>query len=251
MWRTACKRLDHSVHPVLLRTPKTSTLPELWQTIGTAFAINHKYNPTFITNAHVILDADGNQISDDDLAIYALTPEGGVAGFSPMIVAKELDIAVCEASKEAAVAVPVTFASTEPAAVGTAVASLGFPIPDAPEITPKGSHLYVSERLATGFISSTSRPAKMPEWPWSDGLPHYEVNMFLYPGISGGPVFDQAGRVLGVNRGGRLHEKHVTAYGITVRNAELLPFLDQHHVEYMSEEALPHNTIKKDPAKST
>jgi S1-C subfamily serine protease len=233
MWRPACAKLDKSVHPVLVKTGSKGGL-DSWEVIGSAFCINHKYNPTFITNAHVVVDDHGNQIPDASLALLALAPGGGIAGFSVMLLSKEFDVAVCEASKEAAVATPVSFAGSSPIEIGAAVASLGFPIPERPEVTPRGGTLYVSERLATGFVSNNGTLAKMPDWHWTDKLLHYEFNMLSYPGISGGPVFDIEARVIGVNRGSRLHQGHVAAYAIGVRNEELLPLLSKHRIEYLS-----------------
>ncbi|MFQ5891065.1 MAG: serine protease [Gemmatimonadota bacterium] len=233
MWRTACAELDTSVHPVLLKT-RLESGAEVWRVIGTAFCINQKYNPTFVTNAHVVIDPSGNQIAHEDMALMALAPGGAAAGFSVMIVSKELDIAVCEASEEAAVARPVRFAEATPVAIGSAVASLGFPIPDLPELTPDGGSLYISERLATGFVSNNGTLVKMPNWEWTNSLLHYEFNMLSYPGISGGPVFDIDAGVVGVNRGSRLHGDQVAAYAVGVRNAELLPFLTQHRIEFVA-----------------
>src|SRR5512145_638719 len=97
MWRPACAKLDKSVHPVLVKAGSKGL--NSWEVIGSAFCINQKYNPTFITNAHVVVDDDGNQIPDENLALLALAPGGAIAGFSVMLLSKELDVAVCEASR--------------------------------------------------------------------------------------------------------------------------------------------------------
>jgi S1-C subfamily serine protease len=202
MWRAACKQLIASVHPVLRKSqPKPGV--DVWQTIGSAFCINHDFNPTFITNAHVVHDGHGNPIKDNSLALVALAPGGAPAGLSVRMFDRELDIAVCEASKEGSVAQPVSFCGVPLLETGTAVASMGFPIPEQPELSPAGGTLIINKRLATGFLSNQGMVAKMVDWPWTDSLLHYELNLLSYPGISGGPVFDIEGRVAGVNRGSR------------------------------------------------
>ena len=233
MWQQACAGLDRSVHAVITQVPATSAVPMHWRTLGTAFAIDHEHNPTFLTNAHVVINAQGQPRTD--LALAILGNSGAIAGASVRILELGLDLAVVEASTEAAQAVPVTFASRTPPKVGTSVASLGFPIPEAAIHTPTGGQLSIRRKFAQGALSNPLIPCVIPTYPWAPAdLYHYELNMLYYPGISGGPLFDIQGRVLGVNRGSANIGSQIASYAFALRNAEVLDLLDTHHIKYVS-----------------
>jgi S1-C subfamily serine protease len=147
------------------------------------------------------------------LVLAVLPPGGGqavVAKLKLRDLTKEMDLAIIEASPEAAAVPPVTFAPRDVLPIGAAVAATGFPIPDLPILDPsKGvGQLLISRRLATGYVSNYAAEGKTNDWPFvPDTLYHYETNMLTYGGISGGPVFDFNGRVVGLHRGGRTHEE--------------------------------------------
>jgi hypothetical protein len=110
----------------------------------------------------------------------------------------------------------------------TAIASLGFPIPETPKFTESRGNLRINLRLAAGFISANEFSgfvAQDYDWPPHDLL-HYELYMLSYRGISGGPLFNIDGQVVGLIRGGQ------EAYTYALRNSEVLQLLESNGVTY-------------------
>jgi S1-C subfamily serine protease len=232
MWRTAYKKILYSVHAVLLETPKSGTQPKYWQTIGTSFSIKGKPNPLLITNAHVVCNENGIPYNEKHLALAAIMPEGkaGVAGVGIRFIEKSLDIAVFEVSKEALDIVPATFAKPAVLEIGTAVASVGFPIPPKPKLRLGGGSLTIIKRLATGFISTHDMKPEFDRE--SSELKHYEINMLSYPGLSGAPVFDIKGLVIGINRGNILISRdNFAAYAYAIRGPEIIEYLEKNNIK--------------------
>jgi S1-C subfamily serine protease len=145
-----------------------------------------------------------------------------------------LDLAILDASPAAAIGKVMTFSDKAPLQAGTAIASLGFPIPQAPVLTETGGRLSINLRLATGFISSPDyRGLFFQDAPWTTpDLQHYELNMFSYGGISGGPLFNLDGKIIGVVRGSLQYNQQVAAYTYSLRNEEVLEFLESKGVPY-------------------
>lgn len=232
MWRAAYKKILYSVHAVLLETPRSATQPRYWQTIGTSFAIKGRPNPLLITNAHVVCAPNGTPYDQKRLALAAMMPENKarVAGVAIISIAKNIDIAVLEASKEALDIVPAAFAQPVVLDIGTSVASVGFPIPPAPKLRPGGGSLDVIKRLATGYISSCDTKPEFDQE--TTGLKHYEINMLSYPGLSGAPVFDINGSVVGMNRGNiAFGEGNVAAYAYAIRGIEIIEYLGRNNIK--------------------
>ncbi|MGA2587155.1 MAG: serine protease [Candidatus Aminicenantales bacterium] len=232
MWRTAYKKISYSVHAVILETPKSGTQPKYWRTIGTSFSIKGKPNPLLITNAHVVCNENGIPYDEKHLALAAFMPESkaGVAGVGIRFIEKSLDISVFEVSKEAVDIVPATFAKPAVLEIGAAVASVGFPIPHQPILRPGGGSLTITKRLATGFISANDMK---PEFDRESAeLTHYEINMLSYPGLSGAPVFDVNGFVIGMNHGSILTSGgNVAAYAYAIRGPEIIAYLERNNIK--------------------
>ena len=53
-----------------------------------------------------------------------------------------------------------------------------------------------------------------------------ELDLFLFPGVSGGPTFTRAGEVVGVNRGGRTLGSGATSYGHAIPVLVVRQFLE-------------------------
>jgi len=231
VWQKACKWFSYSVQAILLKTAKPGDRGLIWQNIGTSFAIKRKPNPLFITNAHVICSDNGEPYDNKNLAFvtHLSSDKAVVCGISIKIIEKTLDIAVFEASKEGEDILPVRFADPTVLQIGTSVASIGFPIPKDPILTPTGGQLTTNRRLATGFISSNECLVKFDQL--TRALKHYEINMFSYPGLSGAPVFDINGFVVGINRGSRLFETNIAAYGYAIRGHEIIMCMEKNGIE--------------------
>jgi hypothetical protein len=230
MWRDACKKLKFKIHAVLLETPKLGNRPRCFNTLGTAFAIKGKPEPLFLTNAHVVCKDSGEIRNEKYLVLTAFLPgPSAVQSYIRILhLEKTLDIAVVRALSGKDDISPVTFAEPSILERGTAVASIGFPIPPRPELYQGGGGLHVVQRLATGFISQPSIKQHFP--PAAKELEHYEINMLSYPGLSGAPVFNIEGLVIGMNRGSLLHKKNIAAYAYAIRAPEIIEFLQKNNI---------------------
>jgi S1-C subfamily serine protease len=240
MWQKACKRFSYSVQAILLKTAREGGKGFIWQNIGTSFAIKRKPNPLFITNAHVICSNNGEPYNNKNLAFVAhhSSEKPIICGIDIKFIDKTLDIAVFEASKEGEDISPVIFAEPTVLQIGASVASIGFPIPENPKLTPTGGQLSTNRRLATGFISSNECLSNFGIL--TKELKHYEINMFSYPGLSGAPVFNIDGFVVGINCGNlsyieqvgsSLYSQHVTAYAYAIRGHEIIMCMEKNGIE--------------------
>lgn len=234
MWEVGCRRLEGSVHAVLRQYQEDGR--RRYETQGTAFAINIRRDAQllFLTNAHVVSTPNGERIPDADLALVLHAPSSSVAGAAIRNYDADLDIAVLVASVDALTAKAVTFAGTSLLPRGTPVAAIGcaLPLPSIPSETG-GGNLLSQLRLATGYVSvgDQSDQAAGSSSIFAE-LPQYELNMLSYPGLSGSPVFDVEGRVVGINRGTLVFNQQVAAYAYARRNQEVLAKLDEWGVPY-------------------
>jgi S1-C subfamily serine protease len=230
-WETACERMTNSVHAVISKRIVKGN--PLWITSGTAFLISLDPYPILVTNAHLVADKNRNLRPEIALGVFSY-PSAAAAGLRVRVFAPELDLAILRASPEAAIGKVVTFSDRAPLPRGAPVASLGFPIPAAPRLRESGGSLSINLRLATGFISSSDHTGlSFDDAPWTpNDLPYYELNMLSYPGISGGPLFNLDGTIVGVSRGSRTYNQQIAAYAYALRNREVLQLLEDNGLTY-------------------
>jgi S1-C subfamily serine protease len=230
-WESAIERMKHGVHAVISKGIFKGR--PAWMTLGTAFLISLDPHPTLTTNAHVVADITLSIRQELALGVFAY-PSAAAAGLRVRMLEPGLDLAILDASPEAAIGKVMTFSDKAPLPAGTAIASLGFPIPQAPVLTETGGRLSINLRLATGFTSSPDyRGLFFQDAPWTTpDLQHYELNMLSYGGISGGPLFNLDGKIIGVVRGGLQYNQQVAAYTYSLRNGEVLEFLESKGVPY-------------------
>lgn len=88
----------------------------------------------------------------------------------------------------------------------------------------------VTRRLSVGVVSGEEVSVCLP--PARSEQPMYELNLFSYPGNSGGPSFNRHGLVVGVNRGTRLHDGTVAGFSWSIRNREIFSFLERSGTRY-------------------
>ncbi len=230
MWQQACSAIQYSIHPVIRKQQVEGRT--IWHTLGTAFLITCEPHVYFLTNAHVVTE-NGASLQESDLALGLVTTTAGVAGLRVHAIAPSIDLAVLMASEDAKQLKPVSFAGASPLAIGTPVASMGFPLPSLPVLNETGGNLSLERRFAAGFVSTPTAPMpSLSSSSPSDAISHYELNMLSYPGISGSPVFDVHGKVVGMCAATRLHNQQVAAYAIALRNEEIFQFLDSSKISY-------------------
>jgi putative serine protease PepD len=139
-----------------------------------------------LTNDHVVGDAvdGGIQVTLYDGRIYEAT----VAGTDPAT-----DLAVITLTDPPADLQAATLGNSDDVVVGDPVAAVGNP-------------LGLSSTVTTGIVSALDRPVQTSEQtqgPGQQGVQvvtnAIQVDAAINPGNSGGPLFDAAGRVIGIN----------------------------------------------------
>ncbi len=138
-----------------------------------------------VTNNHVVGDAvdGGIQITLSDGRIYKAT----VQGTDPAT-----DLAVVTITDPPKDLKPATIGNSEDVVVGDPVVAIGNP-------------LGLSSTVTTGIVSALDRPVSTTEQPQGLGQQPskvvtnaIQVDAAINPGNSGGPLFDAAGRVIGI-----------------------------------------------------
>ncbi|MGB7934338.1 MAG: serine protease [Gammaproteobacteria bacterium] len=232
MWQNAVKINEVSVG-ALIRECKGKRGEYSWRTVGTAFRIKSLPHPTFLTCAHVLVNGHGIEIGKHALVSgfpFISSNQPMIAGVRIEKISLDIDAAIFICGNEAS-GTPIQGMNNTILPRGTPVASIGFPIPAKPIKTEKGGHFSVNQRFAAGFISSHESHARLVDTPYTRlDLLHYEMNMFCYPGLSGAPLFNLDGLVVGMVRGTALMENEKTSpvvvnYSFADRSDELLEFL--------------------------
>jgi len=202
---------------------------------GACFAVAKDPLPIFLSCAHVLLD--GHHRAEHPLLLSTGFGQPGShppRGVTILAVKPEIDAVLFRAMGEVHCKT-VAFANSTDVANGLSVAALGCPLPSATEWFVAGAdglatgQLSVQLRLAAGWMSQDSAHARLPETLYtSPDLLHYELNMLGYPGISGGPLFNVSGEVIGMMRGTKLHAgQQVAPYAYADRLNEISEFLTE------------------------
>lgn len=230
MWQDACESINQSV-AVIVRKTVDKKGDDVWRTVGTAFQISNKPLPTFLTCAHVLLDGHGRDRWEHVLISGFGTTRCLPAGIRIEHTSLELDAVVFVSGNEANCKSVSGFSSTV-LTMGNPVAAIGFPLPKQPELYEKSGSLHVNMRFSAGYISSHEASARLDKTLYTLlDLKHYEMNMFCYPGLSGGPLFDLEANIVGMVRGTALvtgnHEwSTAAAYSYADRSVEIIDFLN-------------------------
>jgi S1-C subfamily serine protease len=109
--------------------------------------------------------------------------------------------------------------------MGTPVATIGYGLPEGGIVDTTGAQVktrFTVRRRFTAGYASTYQTLVAGD-PSTNVL---EVDLFLFPGVSGGPTFDREGRVLGVNRGGWELRAETTSYGHVIPRFVVGQFLE-------------------------
>jgi S1-C subfamily serine protease len=205
--------------------PKTG-VPIILAPVGSAFCLNA--NADFLTAAHVVHDDLDNLRQQLSVLIHLGGQSDDVAAATILAIDRDLDLAVLRV-KLSVLPPQVSFAGRESIDMGSPAASIGYPIPVS-SFEDHAAEYKLTRRFSGGFISGTEARYKL--WQKGSDATVYEANLLAYHGNSGGPLFDDQGRVIGLAQGTLLHRGNVAAFSLAVRNNEILPFLDGHRIEY-------------------
>lgn len=206
-WVAGAAAVRPAVHSVWASRPVLDGMTA-FTPVGTAFTIAvDSSGATLLTNAHVSADVDGRPwrrlsalVSADTASV--LYPASLVA------VDTARDLALLQIPDTTAV--PVDWA-TERVPMGTPVATIGYGLPEGGIVDTTGSLVktrFTAPRRFSAGYSSGYRTLE-PGDPSTNVL---EVDLFLFPGMSGGPTFGRDGRVIGVNLGVRELGAGTTSY---------------------------------------
>ena len=177
--------------------------------VGTGFTVaTDSAGALILTNAHVVADTAGEPLPR--LSVLVQSDTGSVLFVArPLAIDGKRDLALLRIADTTLT--PVVWAR-ERVVMGTAVATIGYGLPEGGIVDTTGDRVTtrytVARRFTAGYASSYR--TLVAGDPATNVL---ELDLFLFPGVSGGPTFIRSGRVLGVNRGGWELRAETTSYG--------------------------------------
>lgn len=190
--------------------------------VGTAFTVATDSTGAYLlTNAHAVADTSGTPFRRLSVLVQADT---GSALYASEVRAldRKRDLALLWIADTARV--PVQW-RTERVAMGEPVATVGYGLPEGGIVDTAGARVTtrftVSPRFTAGY-ASVYRTLGQGD-PATNVL---EVDLFLFPGVSGGPTFTRAAQVIGVNRGGWELRAETTSYGHVIPVLVVRQFLE-------------------------
>lgn len=224
-WRKAAERVRPSVHSVWGSKPALGSELTVFGPLGTSFAVSPR--GVLLTGAHVVVGADGTLIAR--LHVLLQTDSGAVLYPTTVLgLDTERDLALLGIADTALT--PVRWGSGR-APMGWPLATIGYGLPEGGVVDTSRSEVtsrYTVFRRFTAGHSSGYRTL-VPGDPSTNVL---EVDLFLFPGVSGGPTFDRDGRVIGVNQGQhRYRDGGPTSYGRVIPRLVVGQFLELHGAE--------------------
>lgn len=195
-WVAGAAAVQPSVHSVWASRPVLDGMTG-FAPVGTGFTVAaDSGGAAILTNAHVVADVEGRPWRRLSVLVSADT---GSVLYGAVLVALDTarDLALLRIPDTAAV--PVKW-EMERVAMGTPVATIGYGLPEGGIVDTTGSRVKTRftapHRFSAGY-SSGYRTLEAGD-PSTNVL---EVDLFLFPGMSGGPTFGRNGRVIGVNQG--------------------------------------------------
>lgn len=218
-WVAAAERVRPSVHSVWGSKRALGGALSAFAPVGTAFAIGRD---RLLTNAHVVVRPDSSPVPR--LHVLVQTDSGSTL--------MEARIVALDVGRDLALlAVPDTMLrpvlwSDGMAPMGMPLATIGYGLPeggvvDTTDMEVKTEYT-VFRRFSAGY--SSGYRTLVPNDPSSNVL---EVDLFIFPGVSGSPTFDREGRVLGVAMGYRqFGNDSPTSYGRVVPRLVVRQFID-------------------------
>lgn len=219
-WTMAAERVRPSVHSVWGSKPALGGPFTAFGPVGTSFAVSP--HGLLLTSAHVVARADGSLVAR--LHVLLQTDSGAILHPSTVLgLDMDRDLALLGIADSALT--PVSWGGGR-APMGSALATIGYGLPEGGVVDTARSEVtsrYTVFRRFTAGHSSGYRTL-VPGDPSTNVL---EVDLFLFPGVSGGPTFDRDGRVIGVNQGHhRYRDGGPTSYGRVIPRLVVGQFLE-------------------------
>lgn len=206
-WVAGAAAVRPAVHSVWASRPVLDGMTA-FAPVGTAFTVAaDSSGAAVLTNAHVVADVAGRPWRRLSVLVSADTVS---VLYSATLVAVDMarDLALLRIPDSTAIAVAW---ATDRVAMGTPVATIGYGLPEGGVVDTTGSRVktrFIAPRRFSAGYSSSYRTLEAGD-PSTNIL---EVDLFLFPGMSGGPTFGRDGRVIGVNQGVRELGAGTTSY---------------------------------------
>ncbi len=219
-WAAAAARVRPAVHSVWGSKPALGGALTAFGPVGTAFVVAH--GGVLLTNAHVVARPDSTLVPR--LHVLVQTDSGSTL-HPARVLALDLDRDLSLLGIADTTLVPLRWSDGR-APMGWPLATIGYGLPEGGVVdTARAavtSEYTVFRRFTAGF-SSGYRTLE-PGDPSTNVL---EVDLFLFPGVSGGPTFGPDGRVVGVNQGQhRYRDGGSTSYGRVIPRLVVGQFLE-------------------------
>jgi S1-C subfamily serine protease len=216
-WSAAAEAVRGSVHSLWASVPALGGSVRAFAPVGTAFVVAR--DGVLLTNAHVLGDTAGDY---PRLSVLVQTDTGSTLHEAHVLARDTVrDLGLIEIDDTTLT--PVRWADQR-APMGTPVATLGFGLPEGGIVDTAQARVktrYTVFRRFTAGYSSGYRTLVAGD-PATNIL---EVDLFLFPGVSGGPTFGLDGRVIGVNMGRREYAAGATSYGHVIPRLVVAQFL--------------------------
>lgn len=217
-WEDAAGEVRRSVHSVWA-TRVMADRTAAFGPVGTAFAVGS--DGLLLTSAHVVTGADGQMLA----RLHVLVQDSaGNELYEAEAVALDRgrDLALLRIADTTLV--PVRWAE-ERAPMGTPLATIGYGLPEGGVVDTTGDQITtrftVFPRFTAGY-SSGYRTLRAGD-PSTNVL---ELDVPLFSGVSGGPVFTADGRVVGVNWRQVLSRVGPTPFGSAIPELVVRQFFD-------------------------
>jgi len=196
-----------SVHSVWASRPapggRTAFAP-----VGTGFVVAvDSAGSLLLTSAHAVTDTAGvplprpTVLVQTDSAVLYRAEAVAVDGGRDLALLRIADTTLT----------PVAWRA-ERVAMGAPVATIGYGLPEGGIVDTADARVTTRYTVARRFTAghASSYRTLVAGDPSTNVL---ELDLFLFPGVSGGPTFTPDGRVLGVNQGGWELRAETTSYG--------------------------------------
>lgn len=185
---------------------------------GTAFSV--RPDGVLLTSAHVVAGQEGVVAR---LRVLIQSDTGAVT-YPAEVLALDAtrDLALLRIPATGLEAVAWT---AEEAPMGAPLATIGYGLPEGGIVDTTGeavtTRYTVFRRFTAGYGSGYRTLVR------GDAATNVlEVDLYLFPGVSGGPAFRPDGRLVGVNRGHRLFRAGPSSYGHVVPTQVVRDFLE-------------------------